>query len=119
MREPVRVGRAASLIDTAPTILDLLGLPTPAAYHGHSLLEDRPRLALFFTDYALARLGLRDDRWKFLHELDSGRSKLFDLQADPGERHDLAPHFPARVTAYRHHLLRWAAAQRALVLRSR
>src|SRR4030095_2845958 len=32
--KPVRVTRTASLIDTAPTVLDLLGLPRPADYEG-------------------------------------------------------------------------------------
>ncbi len=107
-----RVPETASLIDVAPTILDLLGLPAPAAYQGGSLLNERRRLALFFTDYSLGLLGLRDGRWKFIHELDSNRSKLFDLAVDPAEQVDLASSQPERTSAYRAHLLNWAKAQR-------
>jgi hypothetical protein len=115
IREAVRVGRVASLVDTAPTVLDLLGLPIPSSYQGRSLLDGQSRMALFCTDYTLGLLGLRDVRWKLVHELESGRSRLYDLGADAEERHDLSAQFPERTEAYREHLLRWAAAQKFLV----
>jgi arylsulfatase A-like enzyme len=117
IRDEARVGRVVSLVDTAPTVLDLLGLPIPPSYQGGSLLDGQSRLALFCTDYTLGLLGLRDGRWKLLHELESGRSRLYDLGADAGERHDLSAQFPERAEAYREHLLRWAAAQKYLVTR--
>jgi hypothetical protein len=73
-------------------------------------------MALFYTDYSLGLLGLRDGRWKFVCELGSGRAKLFDLSADPGEMKNLASQEPERVKAYRRHLKAWAAAQRDLIL---
>ena len=118
IRAPMRVTRPASLIDTAPTILDLLGLKAPADYQGHSLLDKPEPMALFFTDYSLGWLGLRDGSWKFICELESGRAKLFDLSRDPDEKADLAKEFPARVEKYREHLSAWSAAQRALLTRS-
>jgi hypothetical protein len=113
---PVRVKRAVSLVDTAPTILDLLGLPIPSEYQGSSLLEPRSKMALFYTDYSLGLLGLRDGRWKFVYELESGRAKLFDIATDPEETKNLASQEPERVKAYRRHLKSWAAAQRDLIL---
>ncbi|MEW5976252.1 MAG: sulfatase-like hydrolase/transferase [Acidobacteriota bacterium] len=110
--EPLRVPEPASLLDVAPTVLDLLGLGLPSSYEGESLLHPKPRMALFFTDYTLSMLGLRDERWKFIHEVDSGRSKLFDLWADPGERVDLSSRHAVRAAAYRTHLLRWCGYQR-------
>jgi hypothetical protein len=76
-------------------------------------------MALFCTDYTLGLLGLRDGRWKLVHELESGRSRLYDLAADAGETHDLSGQFPERAAAYREHLLRWAAAQKYLVTRGK
>ena len=96
-RAPERVRRVASLIDVAPTILDLLGISRPHEYQGRSLLEDRSQMALFATDYSLGFLGLRDGRWKMIHELESGQSRLFDLSADPDERQNLADLYPERV----------------------
>ena len=114
--QSIRVRRVASLVDTAPTILDLLGLPAPRDYQGASLLDSSPRMALFYTDYSLGFLGLRDGRWKFAYELESGRARLFDLANDPDERTNLAGQEPDRVKAYREHLKSWAAAQRNLLL---
>jgi arylsulfatase A-like enzyme len=109
---PVRVGRVASLVDVAPTVLDLLGIPAPSGWQGQSLLDRAPRVALFCTDYSLGLLGLRDGRWKLIHELESGRSTLYDLQDDPGEANDVSGSHPERAEAYREHLRRWAAAQK-------
>ncbi|PYI79693.1 MAG: hypothetical protein DME26_22960, partial [Verrucomicrobia bacterium] len=115
IKAPIRVTRCASLIDLAPTILDLLGITGPPDYQGKSLLDKEEQLALFFTDYSLGLLGLRDGRWKFIYELESGRSKLFDLAHDPEETIDLAKDFPEHVDSYRKRLTAWSGAQRALL----
>jgi hypothetical protein len=116
--EMVRVDGPASLIDTAPTILDLLGKPVPAEYQGRSLLDGPAGMALFYTDYSLGLLGLRDGCNKYIYELETRRSKLFDLCHDPEERQDLSGAFPQWVDPYRRRLERWSAAQRARVLAS-
>ena len=83
IRAPICLGRVVSLVDTAPTVLDLLGMARPASFQGRSILEDRHNMALFCTDYSQGLIGLRDERWKFIHNLDLGRSQLFDLEGDP------------------------------------
>jgi arylsulfatase A-like enzyme len=110
-----RVSRLASAIDLAPTILSLVGLPIPADYQGVSLLEPGQRMALFYTDYSLGWLGLADGCWKYLFEIDSARSHLFDVCADSGENNDLAQANAARVAFYRGRVEAWAAAQKASV----
>jgi phosphoglycerol transferase MdoB-like AlkP superfamily enzyme len=105
-----------SLVDTAPTILDVLGISTPAQYQGHSALDGRPRMALFFTDYSLGLVGLRDGRWKFVHELESGPSKLFDLQRDPDERINVSSTQLWRAGAYERTLAAWSGAQKRYLL---
>jgi phosphoglycerol transferase MdoB-like AlkP superfamily enzyme len=110
-----RVGRVASVIDTAPTVLDLLGMPPNAAYQGSSVLAPTPRMALFYTDYSLGWLGLADGCWKFLYEIDARRSRLYDVCADPAETEDRAPAERARTAAYRDRVTAWAAAQKDLV----
>jgi arylsulfatase A-like enzyme len=116
VRETIRVRRSASLLDTAPTILDLLGLPPSSEYQGRSLLEPRAQMALFYSDYSLGFLGLRDGNWKLIYELESGRAKLFDLNHDSTESRNLAAEQPERVHAYQEHLKKWMAAQRNLIL---
>jgi arylsulfatase A-like enzyme len=111
-----RSGRVVSLVDTAPTILDLLGLEIPSRYQGRSALDDAQRMALFFTDYSLPLAGLVDGRWKAVHDLNSRRTRLFDLDADPAETRDLSRAFAARAATYADTLHRWAAAQKHYVL---
>jgi hypothetical protein len=110
-----RVQRLASIVDTAPTILDLIGLPADARHDGASLLGPEPRMALFFTDYSIGWLGLADGCWKYLYEVDSGRSRLFDVCDDPGELRDRAGGSSERVSLYRERARAWAAAQREAV----
>jgi arylsulfatase A-like enzyme len=112
---PVRVRQVGSQVDVAPTVLDLLGLPAPEGYQGRSLLGEREETALFLTDYSLGLVGLRDGDWKFIHEVEAGRSKLYDLATDPAEHHSVAEQHPERVQRYRRYLLRWAAVQKGLV----
>lgn len=114
-----RVTRVASVIDVTPTILDLLGLAPVAGHQGASLLAPRDRMALFYTDYALGWLGLRDGCWKYLFEVESRRSKLFDLCVDPNETQDLSSVHAPRVAAYRERVERWSSAQRAAILSER
>ena len=106
-----RLSDLVSLIDTAPTLLDLLGIDAPQTYQGQSALDAGPRMALFFADYSLGLLGLRDGSSKYIYEIESARSRLFDLERDPGELHDIAEHYPDRTAWYRERLLAWIAAQ--------
>jgi hypothetical protein len=108
----IRVRRIVSLIDTAPTVLDLLGVPAPVAYEGHSMLDATPRRALFFTDYSLTLLGLRDGPRKVIFDAQSRRAKWFDLDRDPDERVDLAGRFTDDTRRYVETLEAWSAAGR-------
>ncbi|MEO7094847.1 MAG: LTA synthase family protein, partial [Polyangiales bacterium] len=111
----VRAPQIASLLDLAPTLADLAGLPASPRWQGGSLLAPTPRIARFFVDQAVWQAGLRDGDWKLVTEIESGRSHLFDLARDPDERLDLAAGEPARVDLYRKHLLAWQASARASV----
>jgi hypothetical protein len=109
---PIRTPRVASVVDIAPTVLALAGIPAPAGYEGTSLLSPDANMALFFTDYALAWAGLRDGCWKYLLEIEAGRSRLFDVCADPGESRDVAASHTDHVDTYRQRTLDWIAATR-------
>jgi lipoteichoic acid synthase len=115
----LRSRTTVSLVDTAPTLLDVLGVSSPPEYQGRSALDGRGRMALFFTDYSLGLVGLRDGRWKFVHELDSGRSKLFDLKDDPRETIDRSSAHPRRVATYERTLRAWSTAQKSYVKSAR
>jgi len=76
------------------------------------MLDDEPRVALFFADYSLGMVGLRDGPMKFIYEPDSGRAKLFDVADDPDERRNVAGRDVARARAYERVLRGWSAAQK-------
>jgi len=117
MRVQERVRKVVSLVDAAPTILDLVGIPAPASYQGRTMLDGTPRMALFFADYSLGLLGLRDGPWKFVYEIDSGRASLFDLDRDPRESSDASAREAARASWYRQVVRGWSSAQKSYIAR--
>jgi choline-sulfatase len=81
-------------IDILPTVLDLMGAPSPPQLNGESLVpyfarsDVRSRAAIGETDYPL-RFGwsplrsVRADGHKFI---EAPRPELYDLKPDPGEQ---------------------------------
>jgi hypothetical protein len=112
-----RVPHLTSVIDIAPTILDLVELEIPRTYQGVSLLRAEPGTALFYTDYSLRLVGLREERWKFIYEFESDRCSLFNLQDDPREAINLSSLFPERTHSYKTRTQAWIATQKEAVLR--
>jgi arylsulfatase A-like enzyme/tetratricopeptide (TPR) repeat protein len=87
----------AQLSDIAPTVLAVLGLPKPKQVSGTSLLDldstrEADRVIYGETLYPRLQLG-----WSDLHSLIDARyqyiagprPELYDLVADPAEKHDL------------------------------
>lgn len=88
-----------SLIDVAPTILDLLGVAVPAEYDGESLLPlidgqtppaDRPVFAELFPDVRVPRrlVTLIERDWQLIVDFQLGVRELFDLRKDPAGLHN-------------------------------
>ncbi len=83
------------ILDLAPTFCEIAGTPAPAGSIGKSLIpvlkspDTRHRDILLFAYRHLMR-GVRDDRWKAIWYPPLKRWQLFDLQADPHEKQDLA-----------------------------
>ena len=111
-----RVSHTVSLVDVAPTILDLLGIEAPPQYQGHSALDGRRRMALFFTDYSLPLAGLVDGCWKAIEDVSTGRVQLFELLDDTAEIRDVSALDVARARAYATTLQGWVAAQKDYIL---
>lgn len=109
-----------SLVDVMPTLLDLLGVPTPEGLDGRSLasavagsepdpaLAQRTRFAMehYFSWEGGRRSDaqtpqadplqvavIRGSRWLIRER---GREELYDTEADPRQRLDLGPQAPER-----------------------
>ena len=79
-----RVPHLAAMVDLMPTVLEVVGVDAGVEAQGRSLMpavvEDVPvRRAVHI------RANLRTERWKYLLP----GNRLYDLNADPGERHNV------------------------------
>ncbi|MDP8999528.1 MAG: sulfatase-like hydrolase/transferase [Myxococcota bacterium] len=102
--QPRRISRRVSHVDLAPTVLELAGVAADPGARGQSLarelfgsdlperpiLIDQPRNQYYPPKRALIEGGL-----KLHHLFDSNTYRLYDLDQDPLETHDLAPDDPA------------------------
>ena len=97
----------SSHIDLAPTLLSLLGLEAPCAMTGRDLSRGGRSDVLFFAGRPpRSQRGLRDGKWRFV--LEDGKGELYDLEADPLSREDLARVEPERHDRYMHWLEDWS-----------
>lgn len=98
-----RIDEPASLLDVAPTILDAIGIPRPAAMRGHSLLSHGQGREIYSESlYARNHFGcatlrsLRVGRYKYI---ESPKPELYDLASDPKETRNLYDQKRARAAA--------------------
>lgn len=112
--------RLHSLIDVAPTILDLLGIKKPKSFSGQSILDEKKNKVVFFElgDTKMAKVfdsmsnfeslpviqtserkiftpsrekvGLIADEWKLVRTFNPPMLELFNLLSDPLEKNNLA-----------------------------
>ncbi|HWB76688.1 MAG TPA: sulfatase [Nannocystaceae bacterium] len=89
---------SVSLVDFVPTMLELMGEPIDPRLRGTSLvpwLYDRataPHPPVMFEKHRAlddAMHGMVAWPYKVIKTMPSGRIDIFDLAADPGERHDI------------------------------
>jgi arylsulfatase A-like enzyme len=87
-------------MEVAPTVLELLGLEVPKTYLGRSRAEEirtgkaPPVQPVFFEtlndrNYDVHQVGVRDGDLKLIYRLGENYFELYDLAADPAERHNV------------------------------
>jgi arylsulfatase A-like enzyme len=102
------------LLDVFPTILEAANLPLADDLQAHSLwpLVDDSQQSLretLFTSLGRHQRAIRDDRWKLIRYPEIDHLQLFDLQADPDERENLAarPEHAGTISRLRRSLGQW------------
>ncbi|MCB9554436.1 MAG: sulfatase-like hydrolase/transferase, partial [Myxococcales bacterium] len=107
---PRRVEDPVSLVDLAPTVLELTGASGLPGADGRSLarhlfgepIAAAPTVSEFY-DFGLTLRAVVDGRYKLVRDVRRGSVRLFDVVADPGELVDLTgeePDVAARLGAW-------------------
>lgn len=107
----------ASNVDTAPTVLNLAGLPPLSDAEGKSLvpvIAGKARSAHPYIyaeeDIAVPLRSIRGPRYRLIYNLWDGERQLFDLQTDPGELQNVAQQNPQVTEKLFSHLQKWMKA---------
>jgi len=100
------------LIDVAPTIFDLLGLPPSPEWQGRSLFRtDRTERTYFFAPHSNYYLGFRERNLYYIDNVWQNRFEVYDLAKDPTQLHDLAKTMPEKVRVAKQRLTAWVQYQ--------
>lgn len=79
------------IVDLAPTLAEILRLPPDPAWQGRSLFStQRTGRVYFFAAWSDFLMGYREGRMKKVYNAANDTHIVFDLAADPDERHNLA-----------------------------
>jgi arylsulfatase A-like enzyme len=105
-----------SNIDTAPTLLDLVGAAPLDDAEGHSLAPLIEGKVKSVNDYLFAEedieipeRAVRSESYKLIRNLWTGEEQLFDLRSDPGELHNVAKDNPTVVEQLDVQLNKWTS----------
>lgn len=102
---PLARHRIASQVDIAPTIMRELGLPIPPTWLGVPLQSPERKGPVYFQQ--IAEAGVYADEgasglFKYWRNFNTDEEFVFDVERDPGERHNLVGTIPpARLAEWR------------------
>jgi arylsulfatase A-like enzyme len=100
------------LIDIAPTIMDLLGLPSAEKWQGRSLLNtNRTPRTYFFSPWSDYLFGYREGNRKYIFNATTGTHEIYDLLKDPEESTNLSMHLGQEVPSRQRRLAGWVQYQ--------
>jgi choline-sulfatase len=107
---PRKIDEPRGMVDMTATVLELLGTKADASFQGKSLVPElvgaTPEARDVVTDLARTsdndrKRTLRRGKWKIIEHGNADAFQLFDLEADPDEKTDLARKEPAKLEELR------------------
>lgn len=126
-----RVDSIVTLVDVAPTLLALAGVPDPGTAHqgrdlgalmageagseeeGPIVVAVRDNKKKYFAPWKIERgdlnIALREDALKAIVNVEVGTVELYDLETDPGETDDLADRRPGEAARFADFAATWLA----------
>ena len=121
-----------SVVDVMPTVLDVLGQPTPAEVDGASLLPKMRDTSIPGREFVVSTIPFANPGdpvrsvdnvrrqlraspvttvtsagWSLLHSMDEGMSELYNLSSDPKQRHNVITDHPENAREVHQHLVRF------------
>lgn len=88
---PGNVTTPVSLLDVAPTIMDLAGAPSPSQFEGVSLVSGSSPVEIYLEDGKATVVGGTKSIDYFLNRGGANHLASYDLSVDPGEYVNLTP----------------------------
>ncbi len=89
-------------IDILPTILDMIGIQADSKHEGLSLLKrENHQIAPLYTSWRNHLAGLRDDKWKYIFNFQTGVEELYNLEKDPNETKNVVIQYHTIAKSYK------------------
>lgn len=100
-----------SHIDLWPTIMDICGLPCDPRWQGRSLLGVGPNEVrrAYYASRANRQFGVRQGTYKYILDASRHRGLLYDFEADPQERTNLAAEHAELAAELHRRVMSWRA----------
>jgi lipoteichoic acid synthase len=106
----------AGLVDLPVTIMDILNHPIPEDWQGESLFDkSRTSKTYFFSTWSEYLYGYRYDKYKVIFNLYKNQTQVFDIEADPEEKVNIASSMPELVKDSQTQLAYWMQYNEALL----
>lgn len=113
--QPRAIGGAVSALDIVPTLAEIAGIDTSdLTFEGKSLVpqifygqEDRERIVFAETNAPSPQRAAISAAWKLIYNVRANVHELYNLEADPWEKTNLAPKHPPALAVMKSALDAW------------